>query len=45
MSIFPRRSLAVAVLLAASLTALVRSEPSEAGRSFKTWSQYLGGAD
>jgi len=45
MSIFPRRSLAVAVLLVASLTALVRSEPSEAGRSFKTWSQYLGGAD
>ena len=45
MSIFPRRSVAVAVLFAASLSALVRTEPSETGRSFKTWSQYLGGAD
>src|SRR5262245_59981870 len=45
MSIIQRRSIAVALLIAASLSALVRAEPSEAGRSFKTWSQYLGGAD
>src|SRR4030095_9643899 len=45
MSIFQRRSVAVAVLFAASLSSLGRSEPSETGRSFKTWSQYLGGAD
>ena len=45
MIIFQRRSIAAAVLFAASLSALVRSEPGDAGRSFKTWSQYLGGAD
>jgi len=40
-----RRSIAAAILLVASLTALVRTEPAGVSRSFKTWSQYLGGAD
>lgn len=45
MTILSRRSAAVAILLVASLTALVRTEPAGVTRSFKNWSQYLGGAD
>jgi quinoprotein glucose dehydrogenase len=45
MSAIQRRSLAAAFVLAGSLSALVRSEPAGVNRSFKTWSQYLGGAD
>src|SRR5678815_6031528 len=45
MTVFQRRSAAAAILLVASLTALVRTEPAGVSRSFKTWSQYLGGAD
>jgi glucose dehydrogenase len=40
-----RRSIAAALLLAASGPALLRSQPRGVTRSFKTWSQYLGGAD
>jgi quinoprotein glucose dehydrogenase len=45
MTVFQRRSAAVAILLVASLTALVRTEPAGVTRSFRNWSQYLGGAD
>ena len=45
MTIVQRRSIASAILLVASVTALVRTEPAGVSRSFKTWSQYLGGAD
>ena len=45
MTTIQRRSIAAAILLVASLTALVRTEPAGVSRSFKTWSQYLGGAD
>ena len=40
-----RRSIAAALLLAASVPALLRSQPRGVTRTFKTWSQYLGGAD
>src|SRR6185295_4180950 len=40
-----RRSIAAALLLAGSVPALVRSQPRGVTRTFKTWSQYLGGAD
>src|SRR4029453_16423652 len=40
-----RRSVAVALLLAGSVPALLRSQPRGVNRTFKTWSQYLGGAD
>src|SRR6185295_20004189 len=40
-----RRSIAAALLLAGSVPALVRSQPRGVNRTFKTWSQYLGGAD
>ena len=45
MTTVQRRSIAAAILLVASLTTLVRTEPAGVSRSFKTWSQYLGGAD
>ena len=45
MTIFQRRFAAVALLLIASLTTLVRTAPAGVTRSFKNWSQYLGGAD
>jgi quinoprotein glucose dehydrogenase len=45
MTILQRRCAAIAILLVASLTTLVRTEPAGVTRSFKTWSQYLGGAD
>jgi outer membrane protein assembly factor BamB len=40
-----RRSHVAAVVLAASVPALIQSQPSGVARSFKIWSQYLGGAD
>ena len=40
-----RRSIAAALLLAGSVPALLRSQPRGVTRTFKTWSQYLGGAD
>ena len=40
------RSIAAAALLAAAaVPALLRSQPRTVTRSFKTWGQYLGGAD
>ena len=36
---------AVLLLLAAGVPPLVRSQPRSVTRSFKTWGQYLGGAD
>jgi glucose dehydrogenase len=36
---------AAVLLLAGAIPALVRSQPTRVARSFKTWSQYLGGAD
>src|SRR5262245_36802915 len=40
-----RRAIATAFLLAGSIPALVRSQPHGVTRSFRTWGQYLGGAD
>ena len=40
-----QRSIVAALVLAAAIPALLRSAPSGVDRSFKTWSQYLGGAD
>jgi quinoprotein glucose dehydrogenase len=39
------RWIAAALVLAVAVPVLLRSEPSGVDRSFKTWSQYLGGAD
>ena len=39
------RSLAAVLLLAGALPVLLRSQPVGVKRSFKTWSEYLGGAD
>src|SRR3989442_13047527 len=39
------RGVAVVLLLAAGVPALLRSQPRKVTRSFKTWGQYLGGAD
>src|SRR5258708_583265 len=36
---------AAVLLLAAGVPALLRSQPRNVPRSFKTWEQYLGGAD
>src|SRR5437879_3157759 len=36
---------AAALLLAAGIPAALRSQPRSGSRSFKTWGQYLGGAD
>jgi glucose dehydrogenase len=40
-----RLSIVAALVLLGSLPALLQSEPSGVRRSFKDWSQYLGGAD
>ena len=40
-----RRSIAAALLLAGSVPVFLRGQPNGVTRSFKTWSQYLGGAD
>src|SRR4051794_5353398 len=45
MTAVQRRSMAAALLVAASLPVLVRSQVRGVPRSFNTWSQYLGGAD
>lgn len=39
------RGAAAVLLLAAGVPALLRSQPRNVTRSFKTWGQYLGGAD
>ena len=39
------RSIAAVLLLAAAVPTLLRSQPRAVTRSFKTWGQYLGGAD
>jgi len=39
------RPLAAVVLLAAVVPTILRSQPRAVTRSFKTWGQYLGGAD
>ena len=39
------RSIAAVLLLAGALPVLLRSQPVGVKRSFKTWSEYLGGAD
>ena len=46
MTAVQRRSLAAALLfVAAGVPALLLSQPRGVARSFRTWSQYLGGAD
>jgi quinoprotein glucose dehydrogenase len=40
-----RLSIVVAIVLAGSTPAVVRSQSTGVGRSFTAWSQYLGGAD
>jgi quinoprotein glucose dehydrogenase len=39
------RSIAAVLLLAGAVPALLRSQPTGVARSFRTWSEYLGGAD
>ena len=45
MTVLRWRGAAAVLLLAAGVAALLRSQPRNVTRSFKTWGQYLGGAD
>src|SRR5678815_1438684 len=45
MTALQRCSVVAVVLLAGSASVLLRTEAKGVSRSFKTWSQYLGGAD